>query len=185
MGLPISGPVSATDINIELGFGGTSSMSLNDAPVRGLFGRPTGEISYDHGHGKSSAPPPPPVRPPPPPVEPPPPKAGLINTLYLNILGRNADSGGLSQWTATWHQIARDSMVINGSTPDAAFTQATIQVGTALGNTPLPHLGGATERSVYETTGLYSGGRIATTSVQQGIIATFAGIASGRVNQTA
>ena len=116
---------------------------------------------------------------------PPPPQAGLINTLYQNILGRSADSGGLSQWTATWHQIARDSMVINGSTPDAAFTQATIQVGNAIGNTPLPQLGGATERSVYETTGLYSGGRIATTSVQQGILATLSGIASGQVNQIA
>ena len=55
MGLPISGPISATNVNTELGFIETSIMSLNDTPVRGLFERPVGEISYDHGHGKWSS----------------------------------------------------------------------------------------------------------------------------------
>ena len=115
----------------------------------------------------------------------PPPKSGLINTLYQNILGRNADSGGLSQWTNTWNETARDLMVNNGFTPEAAFSQATIQVGTAIGNTPLPQLGGATERSVYETSGTFSAGNVATTSVQSGILAAFAGIVNGQVSQIA
>jgi hypothetical protein len=52
MGLPISGPISATNVNTELGFSETSIVSLDDAPVRKLFERPVDEISYDHGHGK-------------------------------------------------------------------------------------------------------------------------------------
>ena len=115
----------------------------------------------------------------------PPAQSGLINTLYQNILGRSADSGGLSQWTNTWHETARDLMVNNGFTPEAAFSQATIQVGNAIGNTPLPQLGGATERSVYETSGTYSAGNVATTSVQSGILAAFAGIVNGQVSQIA
>ena len=115
----------------------------------------------------------------------PPAKAGLINTLYQNILGRSADSGGLSQWTNTWNETARGLMVNNGFTPEAAFSQATIQVGTAIGNTPLPQLGGATERSVYETSGTFSAGNVATTSVQSGILAAFAGIVNGQVSQIA
>ena len=115
----------------------------------------------------------------------PPAQSGLINTLYQNILGRNADSGGLSQWTNTWNETARDLMVNNGFTPEAAFSQATIQVGTAIGNTPLPQLGGATERSVYETSGTFSAGNVATTSVQSGILAAFAGIVNGQVSQIA
>lgn len=55
MTLPISGPISATNINTELRSTETSIMSLNDTPVRGLFERPVGEISYDHGHGKTRA----------------------------------------------------------------------------------------------------------------------------------
>ena len=55
MALPISGPISATNVNTELGSIETSIMSLNDTPVRGLFERPVGEISYDHGHGKTSS----------------------------------------------------------------------------------------------------------------------------------
>ena len=120
---------------------------------------------------------------------PPPPQAGLINTLYQNILGRSADSGGLSQWTDTWHQIARDIMVNNVVNTESmiadAFAQATIQVGNAIGNTPLPQLGGATERSVYETSGTFSAGNVATTSVQSGILAAFAGIVNGQVSQIA
>lgn len=115
----------------------------------------------------------------------PPAQSGLINTLYQNILGRSADSGGLSQWTNTWNETARDLMVNNGFAPEAAYSQATIQVGTAIGNTPLAHLGGATERSVYETSGTYSAGKTATTSVQSGILAAFAGIVNGQVSQIA
>ena len=66
-----------------------------------------------------------------------------------------------------------------------AFAQATIQVGNAIGNTPLPQLGGATERSVYETSGTYSQGKTAVTSVQNGIQSALAGIASGQVMKIA
>ena len=54
MTLPISGPISADDINTELMVPPTSTTALNDPPVRTMFARPTinSEISYDHGHGK-------------------------------------------------------------------------------------------------------------------------------------
>jgi hypothetical protein len=54
MALPITGPISADDINTELVVPPTSTTALNDPPVRTLFARPTinSEISYDHGHGK-------------------------------------------------------------------------------------------------------------------------------------
>ena len=55
MGLPISGPIAATDINTELSNSATATLSLDHAGVRGLFERATGAISYDHGHGKSSS----------------------------------------------------------------------------------------------------------------------------------
>jgi hypothetical protein len=54
MALPISGPISANDINVELLLNPTATMSLNDSAARELFAQLTGEISYDHGHGKSS-----------------------------------------------------------------------------------------------------------------------------------
>jgi hypothetical protein len=55
MALPVSGPISAANINAELNLSQTAPISLNDTGVRGLFERATGEISYAHGYGKSSA----------------------------------------------------------------------------------------------------------------------------------
>jgi hypothetical protein len=54
MTLPLSGPLSADDINAELMAPPLSTTALNDPPVRVLFTRPIteSEISYDHGHGK-------------------------------------------------------------------------------------------------------------------------------------
>ena len=54
MTLPVSGPISANDINVELMLDPTAPMSLDGPAARELFARLTGEISYDHGHGKSS-----------------------------------------------------------------------------------------------------------------------------------
>ncbi len=55
MGLPISGPISATNINTELSLSATATLSLDHAGVRGLFERATGAVSFSHGHGKSSS----------------------------------------------------------------------------------------------------------------------------------
>ena len=54
MTLPVSGPISANAINVELMLDPTAPMSLDGPAARELFARLTGEISYDHGHGKSS-----------------------------------------------------------------------------------------------------------------------------------
>ena len=55
MTLPISGPISASDMNVELGLSPTATTSLNDTAVRALFERSSGEISYEHGRGKSTS----------------------------------------------------------------------------------------------------------------------------------
>ena len=54
MTLPVSGPISAYDINVELRLDPTTPLSLDGSAARGLFVRQTGEISYDHGRGRSS-----------------------------------------------------------------------------------------------------------------------------------
>jgi hypothetical protein len=57
MSLPASGAISMNQVNVELGLGGTTSINLNQATVRTLFGVPSGAISLNDGHGKSSGPP--------------------------------------------------------------------------------------------------------------------------------
>lgn len=56
MALPTTGPISLYDVNIELGVGGTTTISLNQTTVRNLFEK-TGAgsaISMFDGRGKSS-----------------------------------------------------------------------------------------------------------------------------------
>lgn len=43
-----------SDVNVELGYSSTATVSLNDAAVRTLFAIASGQISLDDGHGKSN-----------------------------------------------------------------------------------------------------------------------------------
>ena len=54
MTLPTSGGLNFQQINIELGKPATSPISLNDANVRALAGKPSGPISFGDLLGKSS-----------------------------------------------------------------------------------------------------------------------------------
>lgn len=56
MALPLSGPISLNDVNVELGFSGTASINMGSADVRGLFGVASGAISMSDGYGKASGP---------------------------------------------------------------------------------------------------------------------------------
>ena len=54
MTLQYSGPISASDINIELGRSGSATMSIDCSTVRNLAGVPSGTIAYSNFYGKSS-----------------------------------------------------------------------------------------------------------------------------------
>lgn len=54
MTLPVSGPISMNQVNVELGLAGTTNISLNQSNVRSLFGKPSGTISLSDGRGKTS-----------------------------------------------------------------------------------------------------------------------------------
>jgi len=54
MTLPASGIITATMINVELGRAANAPFSLNDPEVRALAGKPSGAISFNDFHGKSS-----------------------------------------------------------------------------------------------------------------------------------
>lgn len=54
MTLPASGPISFSDVNVELGQSSTAQISMNDAAVRALFGVASGAISMADGLGKSN-----------------------------------------------------------------------------------------------------------------------------------
>lgn len=54
MTLPVSGPLSASQINVELGRAVGAAFSMNDAAVRGLAGKPSGLISFSDLLGKSA-----------------------------------------------------------------------------------------------------------------------------------
>lgn len=56
MALPASGSISMNQVNVELGAAGTTQRSLNDAAVRTLFGKASGQISMSDGWGKSNFP---------------------------------------------------------------------------------------------------------------------------------
>lgn len=54
MTLPVSGPISLSQVNVELGLSATAQVTLGDASVRNLAGISSGAISLDSLHGKSS-----------------------------------------------------------------------------------------------------------------------------------
>jgi hypothetical protein len=54
MALPSSGPISLSDVNVELGLSATAQISLNDTAVRNLFGKASGAIAMSDGYGKAN-----------------------------------------------------------------------------------------------------------------------------------
>ncbi len=54
MTLPVSGPISLNAVNVELGLSGTTSINMNQASVRTLFGVPSGTIRMSDGYGKAN-----------------------------------------------------------------------------------------------------------------------------------
>jgi hypothetical protein len=54
MALPSSGAISLNNVNVELGLSGTTSINMNQASVRTLFGVASGVISMSNGYGKSN-----------------------------------------------------------------------------------------------------------------------------------
>jgi len=54
MTLPLSGKISASQINVELGKASNSYFNIGMPSVRGLAGKPSGAISFQDFHGKSS-----------------------------------------------------------------------------------------------------------------------------------
>ena len=54
MTLPVSGAISLNQVNVELGLSGTTTISMNQASVRTLFGVPSGTISMSNGYGKAN-----------------------------------------------------------------------------------------------------------------------------------
>jgi uncharacterized delta-60 repeat protein len=58
MPLPVSGAISAADINVELTRVSTATFVINGADERGLAGVPTGVIAFNDFYGKTFVPPP-------------------------------------------------------------------------------------------------------------------------------
>lgn len=52
MSLPASGAISLSQVNTELGYSASATISLNDALVRKLGAKPSGAISLNDLHGK-------------------------------------------------------------------------------------------------------------------------------------
>jgi hypothetical protein len=54
MSLPTTGPISLSQVNVELGRSATAAISMNESAVRTLFGRASGAISMQDGRGKAN-----------------------------------------------------------------------------------------------------------------------------------
>lgn len=54
MALPSSGPISLSDVNVELGLSATAQISMGDTIVRNLFGIGSGIINMQNGRGRAS-----------------------------------------------------------------------------------------------------------------------------------
>jgi hypothetical protein len=52
MALPSSGALSLSDVNTEIGYSPTALVTMNDTNVRTVFGKASGQIDMDSGHGK-------------------------------------------------------------------------------------------------------------------------------------
>lgn len=55
MTLPVSGTISLSQVNTELGNASNANISLNQANVRSLFGKASGVIALSDGYSKSNA----------------------------------------------------------------------------------------------------------------------------------
>lgn len=55
MTLPATGPISLSDVNVELGKAANAAITLNDTDVRTLAGKASGAISLSDLRGKSAA----------------------------------------------------------------------------------------------------------------------------------
>ena len=53
MTLPVSGPISLEDVNVELGLSATAQINMGSSAVRTLFEVASGAISMSDGYGKS------------------------------------------------------------------------------------------------------------------------------------
>lgn len=103
MVLPTTGPLSLSQVNVELNRAATAQISLNDAEVRALFERSTGAISLSDGLGKA-------------------------NVFVFTIAGNNNDVNLRDQAVAAgWNAVAPVSAtiasgaVLNGSGPSPAI----------------------------------------------------------------
>ncbi len=54
MTLPVSGLISLSQVNVELGFASNTLISLNQAAVRTLFAKPSGTIALSDGYSKAA-----------------------------------------------------------------------------------------------------------------------------------